>query len=101
MPSYKQLLPGDPAPWFQTRASSRPDFAFDTVGGRYLVLCFFLTAADARGQAAVNAALTWPRVFDDAFASFYGVTIDPTDEAQQRLASHFPGYRSSGISTGE
>ena len=25
MPSYKNLLPGDPAPWFQARATSRPD----------------------------------------------------------------------------
>jgi len=93
MPSYKNLLPGDPAPWFQARATSRPDFAFDTAAGRYLVLCFFATASDARGRAAVGAALVLQHLFDDAFASFFGVTIDPTDEAQQRVASRLPGYR--------
>jgi len=93
MPSYKNLLPGDPAPWFQARATSRPDFAFDTAAGRYLVLCFFATAADARGRAAVGAALVLEHLFDDAFASFFGVTIDPTDEAHNRVASRLPGYR--------
>jgi peroxiredoxin/predicted 2-oxoglutarate/Fe(II)-dependent dioxygenase YbiX len=93
MPSYNNLLPGDPAPWFQARATSRPDFALDTAAGRYLVLCFFATASDARGRAAVDAALALKPFFDDVFASFFGVTIDPTDEAQKRVASHLPGYR--------
>jgi peroxiredoxin/predicted 2-oxoglutarate/Fe(II)-dependent dioxygenase YbiX len=93
MPSYKNLLPGDPAPWFQARATSRPDFAFDTAAGRYLVLCFFATASDARGRAAVGAALVLQHFFDDVFASFFGVTIDQTDEAQKRVASRLPGYR--------
>jgi peroxiredoxin len=93
MPSYKNLLPGDPAPWFQARATSRPDFAFDTAAGRYLVLCFFATASDARGRAAVDAALAMKPFFDDVFASFFGVTIDPTDETHKRVASHLPGYR--------
>jgi peroxiredoxin len=93
MPSYKNLLPGDSAPWFHARATSRSDYAFDTAAGRYLVLCFFATAADARGRAAVDAALTLKHFFDDVFASFFGVTIDPTDETQKRVASHLPGYR--------
>jgi predicted 2-oxoglutarate/Fe(II)-dependent dioxygenase YbiX/peroxiredoxin len=93
MPSYKNLLPGDAAPWFHARATSRPDYAFDTAAGRYLVLCFFATAADARGRAAVEAAFALKHFFDDVFASFFGVTIDPTDEAQQRVTSRLPGYR--------
>jgi predicted 2-oxoglutarate/Fe(II)-dependent dioxygenase YbiX/peroxiredoxin len=93
MPSYKNLLPGDPAPWFQARATTRPDFAFDTAAGRYLVLCFFATASDTKGRAAVSAALALQHFFDDVFASFFGVTIDQTDEAQQRVASRLPGYR--------
>ena len=93
MPFYKNLLPGDPAPWFHARETSRPDYAFDTAAGRYLVLCFFATAADTRGRAAVRAALALKHVFDDAFASFFGVTIDPTDESRKRVASYLPGYR--------
>jgi peroxiredoxin/predicted 2-oxoglutarate/Fe(II)-dependent dioxygenase YbiX len=93
MPSYKNLLPGDPAPWFQARSTTRDKFAFDTVGGRYLVLCFFMTVADARGQGAVAAALAEADLFDDARATFFGVSIDPDDEAQKRVAGRIPGYR--------
>jgi hypothetical protein len=90
MPFYKNLLPGDPSPWFHACETSRPDYAFDTTAGRYLVLCFFATAADARGRAAVSAALALKHFFDDAFASFFGVTIDSTDESQHRVASRLP-----------
>jgi hypothetical protein len=66
MPSYRSLLPGDPAAWFHARSTSRQDFAFDTIAGRYLVLCFFTSAGDARGRAAVDAALAQ----NDANSSF-------------------------------
>src|SRR5262245_2697742 len=93
MPTYKNLLPGDPAPYFLARASTRDKFAFDTAGGRYLVLCFFMTAADARGRSAVSAALAEPDLFDDVRAAFFGVSIDPADETQRRLSGRIPGYR--------
>jgi len=93
MPSYKNLLPGDPAPWFEARSTTREKFAFDTVGGRYLVLCFFMTASDARGQDAVAAARAELDLFDDVRASFFGVSIDPADEAQKRVSGRIPGYR--------
>jgi len=93
MPSYRSLLPGDPAPWFHARATSREDFAFDTIAGRYLVLCFFASAGDVRGRAAVEAALAQPRFYDDEFASFFGVTIDPADETRRCVAGRIPGYR--------
>src|SRR5215470_9280610 len=92
MPSYRNLLPGDPAPWFRARATTRERFAFDTVGGRYIVLCFFATA-DQRGKAAVDVAFTHPELFDDKNASFFGVSIDPADEAQRRVVGQIPGFR--------
>jgi peroxiredoxin len=93
MPSYKNLLPGDPAPWFHARSTTREKFAFDSAGGRYLVLCFFMTASDARGRAAVAAAQAEADLFDDVKAAFFGVSIDPADEAQKRVAGCLPGYR--------
>src|SRR5262249_3387236 len=44
--SYAKLTPGDPAPWFHQRATSNPNYAFDTAAGRYIVLCFFASAGD-------------------------------------------------------
>ena len=40
------LTPGDPAPWFTARSTVNPRFTLDTEAGRYLVLCFFGSAAD-------------------------------------------------------
>lgn len=100
MPSYRNLMSGEPAPWFIARASTREQYAFDTAGGRYLVLCFFATA-DARGMSAIRAALEYPDLFDDATASFFGVSIDPSDETRQRLPTRQRGYRFFWDFTGE
>ena len=92
MSTYRNLLPGDPAPWFHARASTRADFALDVIGGCYIVLCFFATA-DARGKSAVAAAFAERDLFDDKNASFFGVSIDPADEAQKRVVGRTPGFR--------
>src|SRR5262245_30722213 len=93
MPSYRNLLPGDPAPWFHQRASVNPNYAFDAAAGRYLVLCFFMSAGNPRAQAALAAALANSALFDDQRAAFFGVSIDPADEQQKRVATRLPGYR--------
>ena len=63
-----QLQPGDPAPWFRQRSTGNPNYAFDTVAGRYIVLCFFGTAADEAGQAALAAFAANRALFDDVQA---------------------------------
>lgn len=90
---FAVVAPGDPAPWFDQRTLTKPTYGFDTVAGRYVVLCFFATANDETGRAAIAAAMARPDVFDDARASFFGVTLDPRDEAQGRLREHYPGFR--------
>ena len=93
MPVYKNLLPGDPAPWFMARASTRDQFAFDTMGGRYIVLCLFGSAAHRKSKQALHAAYAAPDLFDDQTACFFGVSFDPADEAKPRVAGRLPGYR--------
>jgi peroxiredoxin/predicted 2-oxoglutarate/Fe(II)-dependent dioxygenase YbiX len=93
MPSYLNLLPGDPAPHFRARTSHNPRYAFDTAAGRYLVLCFFASASDPVAQAALAAVREGRRVFDDSHAAFFGVSNDPQDEAQRRVAESLPGLR--------
>jgi peroxiredoxin/predicted 2-oxoglutarate/Fe(II)-dependent dioxygenase YbiX len=70
------------------------------VGGRYIVLCFFATA-DAKGRRAIAKALEHTEVFDDNFASFFGVSLDPSDETQGRVSARLPGYRFLWDFTGE
>jgi predicted 2-oxoglutarate/Fe(II)-dependent dioxygenase YbiX len=88
---YRELEVGDPGPPFRQRSITNPAYAFDTAAGRYLVLCFFGSMGDEAGARAVNAALTASELFDDTFASFFGVASEPEDEG--RLKDANPGRR--------
>jgi peroxiredoxin len=92
MREYVSLLPGDPAPQFYQRSPTNPRYAFHTAGGRYVVLCFFGSAADPHSQAALAAVRSRPAFFDDRTACFFGVSIDPDDEARLHVDADFPAY---------
>jgi peroxiredoxin/predicted 2-oxoglutarate/Fe(II)-dependent dioxygenase YbiX len=87
------LTPGDPAPSFIQRSVANPRYSFDSAAGRYLVLCFFGSAADGHAQAALKAAYERADIFNDDRACFFGVSIDPEDEAIGRVKNRLPGYR--------
>jgi len=91
--SYASLTPGDPAPWFSQRASNNPNYTFDTAAGRYIVLCFFGSASDALGRAAIERVQANRHFFDDARFSFFGVSLDPLDESEPRVRESLPGIR--------
>ena len=93
MSDYATLTKGDPAPWFHQRNPANPDYAIDSAAGRYLVFCFFGSAADARARQAIHAAMQQRSLFDDIRCAFFGVSIDPADEAQARVKEIYPGYR--------
>ncbi|MGB0956491.1 MAG: 2OG-Fe(II) oxygenase [Panacagrimonas sp.] len=85
--------PGTAAPWFKARTSANPSFTFDTVGGRYVVLCFFGSAAREDSAAVLRGIEQNSAVFDDRNACFFGVSTDPDDEARNRVADAIPGRR--------
>src|SRR5262245_55549356 len=91
--SYVILAPGDSAPWFHQRSTSNARYAFDTVAGRCVVLCFFGTAGDEDGKRALAAIAANRALFDDERACFFGVSLDPNDESQQRVTEAMPGLR--------
>ena len=93
MLTYFNVRPGDPSPWFHARTIHNPRFAFDTVGGRYIVLCFLGSVAAPRSRTALGAVLSRSRFFNDETASFFGVSVDPSDETENRLTHRIPGYR--------
>ena len=93
-PAYRALQVGDPAPWFRQKSTSNPDFAFDTVAGRYIVLCFYGTGADEIGRGALAAfQLEHRSLFDDDKIALFGVSVDPADLAQERAKQILPGIR--------
>ncbi len=87
------LLPGDVAPWFTARNTSNEAYHFSSVAGRYIVLCFFRTAAHPVSNAVLAGFLARREVFDDVRACFFGVSIDAEDERQPRVREILPGYR--------
>jgi peroxiredoxin len=92
-PRYRLLRPGDPAPWFRQRSTSNPRHVFDTAAGRWIVLCFFVTAGDRIGREALRIAEECRSLFDDHQASLFGVSLDPADEQQRRVVQQLPGIR--------
>lgn len=90
---YVKLDPGDPAPTFVAAATANQRFVFDTVAGRYIVLCILGSAGDPGIRAAIGAAAARADIFDDRHASLFGVSLDPDDHRLERLAARLPGVR--------
>lgn len=88
-----RLTPGDPAPWFYGVCTSNPNYAFSSAAGRYIVLCFLGSAGDERGAAALQAVIANRHLFDDVRASFFGVSVDPSDRDTGRVREILPGIR--------
>lgn len=85
---------GEVAPWFKARALSGNDnFAFDSVAGRVVLMLFFGSAAQPVCAEALGHVARNRKLFDDENGCFFGVTIDPSDDAQRRIAQQIPGVR--------
>jgi len=69
------LSPGEPAPWFRGSTLSNPEFTFDSVAGRYVLLAF-LPSTDAQRLIALRALAANQAMFDDARISAFAVVGD-------------------------
>lgn len=85
------LTPGDPAPWFKVRSTVNPTYNFDTVGGRYIVLCFFGSAANPGSRRVLDAIEQNHDRFDVENVCFFGVSTDSDDERLDRVRQQWPG----------
>ena len=90
----RPLVPGEPAPWFRAPAlSGSPTYAFDTAAGRPILMLFFGTASRPECAAALEVVAAHRDLFDDIAACFFGVTFDPADADEGRIAQAIPGIR--------
>jgi predicted 2-oxoglutarate/Fe(II)-dependent dioxygenase YbiX/peroxiredoxin len=80
------------APFFGARTDVNDNFAFSTMGGRWIVLLFFGGLGDPVGAAA-DAAIRRSTLFDDDKASYFGVSNDPDDRRLRGLKSELRGRR--------
>jgi predicted 2-oxoglutarate/Fe(II)-dependent dioxygenase YbiX/peroxiredoxin len=86
--------PGDAVPLFRARASNgNPGYDFGTVAGRYVALAFLGSASEEPVRQAMAVVLDHRHLFDDRRASFFGISVDPADEASGRLREALPGIR--------
>jgi len=84
---------GESAPWFNAASTSNPDYHFDTVAGRYVVISFFRSATDPYAARVLQDVIRDRRVFDDEAACFFGVSSDREDQTNRRVAEMLPGLR--------
>lgn len=93
-PRTSPLGVGEAAPWFRAPVLSGSDaYTFDTAAGRAMLMLFFGSGAHPAGAAALAALQGRRALFDDVGACFFGVTVDPADAEQGRIAQRIPGIR--------
>jgi peroxiredoxin/predicted 2-oxoglutarate/Fe(II)-dependent dioxygenase YbiX len=93
MAATRLLTPGEPAPWFVANCTTNPQFHFDIIAGRRVVLCFFGSAASSDARRVLDDFIAARATFDDANACFFGVSVDPEDERLGRVQEMLPGIR--------
>ena len=92
-PRKRFLTFGEPAPWFVGRTSGNPEFLFHSMAGRYVVLCFFQSAAKEQSREVLDAIMATRELFDDVTYCFFGVSTDRDDERLGRVQDTLPGVR--------
>jgi predicted 2-oxoglutarate/Fe(II)-dependent dioxygenase YbiX/peroxiredoxin len=85
---------GEAAPWFRAATlNGSQDYVFDTAAGRAVLVLFFGTVANSASAAALAKVRERRELFDDDHASFFGVTVDPSDAKHGRIRAQIPGLR--------
>ena len=92
--SIPKPIVGSAAPWFKAHVLDvNPQYTFHTVAGRPVLLFFMGHASNDDVETAHARLLADPDRFDDSRCCFFGVTVDPTDEAAGRVKTRTPGIR--------
>lgn len=84
------LSPGEPAPWFTAPTPSNPEYVFDTVAGRFVLLVFLPAADSELAAAALKRLAANQAMFDDLRLSAFVVVRDPAMATNLR---DMPGLR--------
>ena len=84
---------GEPAPFFSAATDGIDRYSLDVAAGRWIVLMFFGTTAQAAPAEGLALALERRALFNGPDAALFGVSIDPADREQRGLANSEPGVR--------
>ena len=85
---------GERAPSFTAPAlNGNPRYVFDSAAGRPMLMLFMGSGTWDSCAQALRLLDRFNHVFDDQRAIFFGVTADPQDAAEGRIAQRIPGIR--------
>lgn len=84
------LMAGAAAPWFHAQTHGRPDYAFSSVAGYYVLMAFLPEAGPERDEAMAQFR-RHRDLFDERNRLFFGVTRDP--EFFNSVEEEYPGIR--------
>ena len=73
---------GELAPFFALPCGEQPQFHLSSFGGRWVVLMFHGTLSAPGVDAAHDLVLANRAMFDDEEAAFFGVSVDPGEQAR-------------------
>jgi peroxiredoxin len=74
------LTIGEAAPWFAAPVvDGAKRYAFDSAGGRPILMLLFGSAAIPDCAAALEQVQARRALFDDQRAAFFGVSVSPND----------------------
>ncbi len=85
--------PGDPIPWFSLPSNNNRDFRIHSVGGFYVVLCFFGSAADPERRTRLQGLLAHRTLFDDRKTMLFAVATDAAGQRAGIYRDSLPGVR--------
>lgn len=85
---------GEMAPSFEAAAlEGLPRYVFDSTAGRPILMLFLGSGRWQPSRDALALLQHYNALFDDSNAVFFGVTADPSDVAERRIAKRIPGIR--------
>lgn len=93
MARYRSVLAGDPAPDAMLIGDGGVEYVIDRAAGRYVVLAFLHHAAGPAAEAMRAAIARCAAQFDDAHASCFTITADPSELRAGRITTRLPGLR--------
>ena len=93
MGSHRPLGWGEAAPWFFAKAPINPQFAFSSLGGRFVGLTFFGASSVAEAQAFMQVVAAAGMQLDDGQCVSFGVSTELGDLEDATVAQAFPKQR--------
>src|SRR5258707_12150376 len=84
---------GEPAPFFTAATDNNDRYSLEVAAGRWIVLMAFGTLAEPASAQAFTEIVARRNLFNDSYAAFFGISVDPAHRLHRGLANCDPGLR--------